>query len=265
MPEVEVLEPGLNMGYVGALEWVRRRSSADYLWVLQEDVLPLPDCLERLLAAFDGQQGALPLAIAAPIEVDEVGEVCPGPRLVRFDLDDGRMTPLTADIGPSRFAPCTWDGGRSVTYVPLSGALLNLSALKSTDGFDVSLWPLQYVDVDMCIAVQARGYAITLVADARIRHEKDTSRDYSRFHNWKVVANARNESRVIAKYSSAAAESGVPAPPTPVDIPPDIVYSLAQSMSEFTSDYSQWVHTNFRKSLTWHAKRVGRRIKRMVG
>ncbi len=55
LPDVEVLEPGLNMGYVGALEWVRRRISADFLWVLQEDIEPLPDCLEQLIAAFERQ------------------------------------------------------------------------------------------------------------------------------------------------------------------------------------------------------------------
>ncbi len=264
IPAVEILEPGLNMGYVGALEWVRRRSSADYLWVLQEDLLPLPDCLERLLAAFDGHRGESPLAIASPVVVEGVCGEGPRPRLFQFHLDTGLRIPLTEQIGSSRFDPLTWDEGRTVSYVPLSGALLDLKALESTDGFDVSLWPLQYVDVDMCIAVQAKGYAIQLVADARIRHDLDTSRHYSPFHDWKLLANTRNKPRLIAKYSPAATDTGARASDLVADIPPDIVYSLAQSMSGFASDYSQWVHANFRKKLTWHGKRVLRRIRRML-
>lgn len=260
IPEVEILEPGLNMGYVGALEWVRRRSSAGFLWVLQEDIRPLPDCLERLVKAFDTHQGAAPLAVASPIEVDADGSNSDVLRIGKFNLDTGVGTAPTQSEREKALRPWVLDNGRTVTFAYLSGALIDCVSLTDVGGFDVNLWPLMAVDLDTCAALQIKGYAITLVGDARIRHLRATPRRYPRFHHWKETATLRNTQYLVAKYSDGAVSVGRHGR----EIPSDIAYALARSMSEFIMEYSNWVYRTSWRSAAWQAKRTLRRMKSVV-
>lgn len=260
MPGVEVLEPGLNMGYVGALEWVRRRSTADFLWVLQEDVLPLPDCLEQLLLALDGHRGDAPLAVASPIEVNSDGSASHITRIANFNLDTGVGTRPDGHACERALLALTAEGGRTVTFTYLSGALIDRSALSEIGGFDVNLWPLMWVDLDTCAALQMHGYAVKLVKDARIRHFRAAPRRYPRFHHWKTTASTRNSRYIVAKYSGTE----VVDQKADQHIPADILYALSQSMSDFLSEYSEWVHNTSWRAVAWQVKRTLRRIQRMV-
>ena len=251
MPGVTVLEPGLNLGYVGALEWARRRSTADFLWVLQEDLLPMPDCLDRLATAM--QEGASDrLAVTSPIEVDEDGDLVNPIRAMAFDLDAGRGLPLTTDEAARLRRPTGWTSGRRACFVLLSGALLDAAALQEMGGFDVGLWPLMMVDTETCLALQSRGFTIQLVDQARIIHDRRPPTAYPRFHHWKQTALARNTDRVARRYRASGIEPRTPVSP---DLPPEILYPLAQGMSEFIAEYAAWVHATSWRRFAWQAKR----------
>lgn len=260
LPGVSVLEPGFNMGYVGALEWARQLTAAEFLWVLQEDLVPMPNCLEHLLDAFVGEEDSPPLAVASPIEIDSVGRIVPIDRIARFDIDTGHVLALSPEEKVRKFEDTSVDDSRVVRFVSLSGALIRTDALRAAGGFDVSLWPLQYVDVDACIAVQRAGFAVALVREAAIRHDRSVKREVHQFHKWKYVANTRNPHRLVSKYASGDAHIGRATPHVPVEI----LEPLVHSMSAFTMDYAQWVHARYERRITWQAKRVLRRIKRLM-
>ena len=260
LPRVTVLEPGLNMGYVGALEWVRRRCSTDFLWVLQEDISPMPTCLERMINAFESTELNLRLAVASPIEVDSAGDPSNKNRSMNVDLDTGQSIPLTEIEKANQCEPIVWNGGRQLTFVFLSGAVIRQEALAEVGGFDVNLWPLQYVDVDACVALQLNGFAIKLVGDALIRHDRSAPHKYPKFHRWKELASTLNSRRMIDKYSGAKFEDN----PKTSDIPPDILYSLSRSMSDFLFEYSEWVFktSTSLRGFAWYTKRALGVIKR---
>lgn len=260
LPDVEVLKPGLNMGYVGALEWVRRRISADFLWVLQEDIEPLPDCLEQLIAAFERQPMAQSLAVASPIEIDSSGQLSAVRRIGKFDLDSGSgMATIEADRERA-FQPWTLQGSRMVTFAYLSGALIDCHALADVGGFDVNLWPLMAVDIDACAALQVKGYALRLVEGAQIRHFRTAPQTYPRFHHWKETAADRNHRYLAAKYARGAVRDVRTDP----EIHPDITYALARSMSEFLVEYSDWVYHASWRGIAWQVKRTLRRMKGVI-
>lgn len=255
LPDVEVLEPGLNMGYVGALEFVRRRYPAEFLWILQEDLQPLPDCLVSLHAAFGQAHHLHRLAVASPIEVDSNGLPSAASRIGKIDLGTALGLRATREDRERAMLPWSQEDVQIVMFTYLSGALVNSNALEEIGGFDVELWPLMAVDVDTCAALQLSGYSITLVADARIRHERDAPRSYPRFHHWKEIAAARNHRRLQAKYSHVTHKDSA----EESEIPQDILYSLAKSMSEFLSEYSDWVYRTSWRRVAWQAKRTLRR------
>ncbi|HEY7280039.1 MAG TPA: glycosyltransferase [Actinomycetota bacterium] len=61
---VEVLETGGNLGPAGGYERGFAEAldrGADKVWTIDDDVVPEPDCLERLLAASDGADVLIPL------------------------------------------------------------------------------------------------------------------------------------------------------------------------------------------------------------
>lgn len=250
-PAVVVLEAGLNLGYVGALEWARRTTSADLLWVLQEDLIPLPNCLAHLVTAM--QEGASDrLAVTSPIEVDESGRIVNPVRAMAFDVTSGCGRPLTADETERLHRPTGWSSGHRPCFVLLSGALMDIAALRDIGGFDVGLWPLMLVDTETCLALQSQGFTIQIVDQARIIHDRRPPTSYPRFHHWKQTALARNTKRVARRYHAAGVEPRTPAVP---ELPPEVLYALAQGMSEFIGDYAAWVHATSWRRVAWQAKR----------
>lgn len=218
---VEVLKPGFNMGYVGALEWVRRIRSADYLWVLKEDLVPMPDCLQSLVGALEADTCQAQPAVASPVEVDEYGKATSVKRTGAW---------------------------HSVEFTYLSGAVIRSQALEEVGGFDVRLWPLMFVDADTCTALMRHGYRIRLEPTAHILHDRSASSSYPRFHHWKQIASARNSRTMESKYGLELADP----PNGDPGIAPDIILDLARSMSGFMLDYSAWVHAT-----AWHGRRSG--------
>lgn len=260
LPRVTVLQPGLNLGYVGALEWVRRKTPADYLWVLQEDLVPMPDCLDHLIEPLR-RSGESRLAVTSPIEIDAEGGVVDSVRAMAFDLDLGRGLPLSVEEIAGLRHPTGWSTERRVCFVLLSGALLSTHALQEIGGFDVGLWPLMMVDTETCLALQSQGFTIQMVHEARIQHDRRPPTSYPRFHHWKQTALKRNTARVAQRYGPMNQTRQFS--PTP-DLPVDLLYPLAQGMSEFASEYAEWVHSTSWRRVFWQAKTALRSIRSRV-
>jgi GT2 family glycosyltransferase len=87
-PLVRVIHPGANLGYTGAANLAAQQAKGEWLFFLNPDATAASDCLERLLAAADGDDVAI------------VG--------AQVLLPDGRVN---AGDNPINLAGISWAGG----------------------------------------------------------------------------------------------------------------------------------------------------------
>jgi GT2 family glycosyltransferase len=164
---VTLLEPGLNLGFPGALNHARSRVHADFLWVLQDDVVVRGDCLARLWEAMAGD-GAL--GVVSPVALDERGLIPARTRGGVFNPDGTMAYSLpTLDTDPADF-----DGDRP-DWVSSSASLARMSAWDAVGGYDPTFFPLLWSDVDFGYRLGKAGFGSALEPTARITHEVNGS------------------------------------------------------------------------------------------
>lgn len=159
-----VLEPGLNLGFPGALNHARSRVHADFLWVLQDDVVVGPECLARLrerMAADDRP------AVVSPVTVTAQGVIPARSRGGVLDADGG----MAYWYPTEDTAPADLDVDHRLDWVASSGTLARLTAWDAVGGFDPAFFPLQWSDVDFGYRLGRVGFRSVLEPAARIRHE----------------------------------------------------------------------------------------------
>ncbi|HMO11232.1 MAG TPA: glycosyltransferase family 2 protein, partial [Actinotalea sp.] len=163
---VTVLRPGLNLGFPGGLAYARAAVTATYLWVVQDDMVVAPDCLDRLLDRL-GRSDAP--AVAAPVVLDEDGRVPARSRGGMLDGQGGisRMAPPEA-VAPEDLDPV-------VDWVASSGSLIRLTAWDDAGGFDPAFFPLLWSDVDFGARALAAGHRSVLEPAARVAHRVNGS------------------------------------------------------------------------------------------
>ena len=165
-----ILSFGVNLGNVGSLEYVRRHYSCEYLWILQDDMVILNNNLEALISSFVVNPK---LAVASPI-VSRFGTVPARSRAGVFtNIEKTRWEnyPFT-DIAVEDV-----DLSYDFCFVAGSGALFRTEALSAVGGFDLNLYPLMHVDVDICIRLLRAGWQICLNPEALIDHQVSGSRN----------------------------------------------------------------------------------------
>lgn len=166
----EVVATGVNLGFVGALEYVFRHYPADFLWSVQDDMVLLGDCLGPMLemAKENPRAGAI-----SPVQ------------------DWNGVQPARARAGfwdPSYPADFPWkafpdvdtpldqlDVNHNFLYVFSSGTLYRSEALTQIGGMNLALFPLGHVDIDLGVRLTSFGRTSMICKDARIHHEKGGS------------------------------------------------------------------------------------------
>lgn len=214
---VALLEPGLNLGFPGGLAHARaatarRAPAARHLWLVQDDVVVEPDCLERLL---DRLAGADAPGVVAPVAVDDRGLVPARSRGGVLDAAGGMDHWFPTDD----VAPEDVDLGHRLDYVASSGALVALAAWDAVGGFDPGYHPLLWSDVDFCFRAGRAGHHAVLEPAARIRHAGNASTP-GVLSQYLVGANAERFRRVFAGEP--------PAVTAPVSADPELVATVAQ-------------------------------------
>ena len=159
-----IVYPGLNLGYVGAIEWVRQTSQTEFLWVIQDDMTLLNDVLRFLMLNMDKDEN---LAVISPLLVRN--GVVPARTRGGVFLDSTRTTWENVPHVDTRIHE--WVPIPDLSFVSGSGALFRSTALEAVGGFDVSLFPLMHVDVDVSFRLLQAGYRIDLCHEAHIEHE----------------------------------------------------------------------------------------------
>lgn len=158
-----VISPGINLGYVGALELARRTFDSEFLWSIQDDMTLDNNVLDLLLSEMDGSKR---LAVCSPVLVRS--GIVPGrtragiftnaeqTRWENYPLVDLPPEEIPADV--------------KYSFVSGSGALFRNSSLEEIGGFNLDLYPLMHVDVDVCARLISKGWHISLVPAAHISH-----------------------------------------------------------------------------------------------
>jgi N-acetylglucosaminyl-diphospho-decaprenol L-rhamnosyltransferase len=167
VPEFEmvtVLEPGMNLGFPGALNQARRRIDAEFLWVMQDDVRVTPDCLDNLLRRMSAPDRP---ALVAPVFLDS-DEMIPANSRAGIVGPQGQMESWYPFVAT---APENFDRDQRLDWVASSGALARLSAWDAIGGWDPDFYPLIWSDVDYGFRLTHAGFVVALEPDARIEHD----------------------------------------------------------------------------------------------
>lgn len=190
---IDLLQNPANLGYTGGCNVGIRHAlaaGADYIWLLNADALPTPDCLTRLVstAATDTR----------------IGLVSP---LILY-----RNRPDLVESGAGRFdlATCSWiwfgnDFATALARteprcIMLDGTALLVSATlaRRIGLFDDDLFAY-HETIDYSIRAQAAGFRLVLAADAAVYHRAEPSDRWPPYVAYYV---ARNESLMWRKHVS---------------------------------------------------------------
>ena len=157
----EFLQLGENLGVAAAqnrgVAWARQHDCSHVL-LLDQDSVPSPDMVERLLAAMEGLvEGGTRVAAV-------------GPRLV--DRRTGLSTPfIHIGLLSVRKRACTEDGARLIEtdFLVSSGMLIRLEVLDRVGLPEEGLF-IDNVDLEWCFRARASGLVLYGVCDAVLTH-----------------------------------------------------------------------------------------------
>ena len=159
-----VLSFGINLGNVGSIEYVRRHYPCEYFWIIQDDMVLLNDVLAELMQVVESNQN---IAAASPVILRN-GVIPARTRAGKFN-NSARTRwenfPLE-DVTPDEL-----DTEQELCFVAGSGALYRSSCLTEVGGFNLNLYPLIHVDVDVCMRFLRHDWRVHLVPTAHIEHQ----------------------------------------------------------------------------------------------
>jgi hypothetical protein len=189
-PHAQVHASPVNLGFAGALNAGRALADGEFIVSLHDDAEVRPGWLEALVAAADrdadaGAVGSLVLGSDGRVQAA-------GWRL----LPDGSARPPWDREPPP---PVTFNGPRPVDYSPSCSLLVRAASWDDVGGVDERFFPLYYVDVDMCLAIRARGQRVVCEPASVIvpRRGASTDRDFA------VFLSDRNRELLLEKWGQA--------------------------------------------------------------
>lgn len=175
--KLELVQMSANLG-LGAAQNAgiqrARAAGASHVLILDQDSEPMPDMVNRLLAASDRLQSAgVRVAAVAPVYADSATGLASG--FVRLGwLDFKKQTALP---------------GQEVVeadFVISSGSLVPVSVLDDIGLMDESLF-IDHVDTEWCLRAQSKGYRLFGVPSARMVHSLGDRRTRLWFLRWRNV------------------------------------------------------------------------------
>jgi len=233
----------------GGLHLGRAVTSAELLWLVQDDMIVDPECLGHLVAALD--RG--PSALVSPVTVHDPG----------YD-DDGVIVSglaprhqLGAYLDPDVFSPANSaeraDGGAGIVvdrfppedidlddlrvpdnldYVPSRGMLLAASTWDSVGGMDPRNYPVGASDVEFCRALAAAGLRFSIVVEARATHERSASTP-------KPLARAvfqRNRRRIVSTWRDGEPRDVSLAPELPAAVRDAVLVGATEAVAALSDE-----------------------------
>ena len=186
---------GVNLGLAGALNRGRLLAGGEFLVSVHDDVEVEPGWLEALVAAAerDPRAGAVGSLVLDP----DGGVQAAGWEL----LPDGGTRPPRAgrEVVQDRLVA---GAAYPVDYCPSCSLLVRAASWDRAGGADERLFPAYYVDVDICLAIRARGELVLCEPRSVVRHHRgaSTPRDFARF------ISERNRTLMVEKWGTRISE-----------------------------------------------------------
>jgi GT2 family glycosyltransferase len=154
---VRVIRPGRNLGFSAAANLAIRTTNAEFIALVDDDVLVRQKWLERLLDSLQAEPQA---AIAGP------KVAYPGRRLFAADLRYGPMrNPAFGELDRGQR-----DYIKTADSIVGACWVMKRSLVDAIGYFDESFFPCQYEDSDYCIRARLNGFTIVYNGTAVVTH-----------------------------------------------------------------------------------------------
>ena len=184
---VKFVESEINLGFAGALNHGRAVARGELIVSLHDDAEVHVGWLDALVETADRDRGA---GAVGSLVLREDGRV----RAAGWELmPDGRTRPLGEGRPPGAKE---FDEPRAVDYASSCSLLVRAASWDRIGGADERLYPVYYVDVDLCLAIRACGERVLVQPRSVVVHPggASTERDFAHF----VVE--RNRRLMIEKW-----------------------------------------------------------------
>jgi len=161
IPNIKVITPGRNMGFIAACNAGAKHAQGEYLCFLNNDTLVTPNWLEQLVRTIstDPACGAVGAKLVYPEgTLQEAGAML---------WRDGATRGYGRDDDPSKPEYCYV---RDVAYCSAACLLVPRNLFERLGGFDTLFEPAYYEDVDLCMRVQTLGYKVVYQPEATVIH-----------------------------------------------------------------------------------------------
>ena len=162
-PRVEIVELPENVGPAEARNRALSRVATDYIWIVDADCLPAPDCLARLCAVF-----------SVDPKIGVVGG--PNPQNPRTSTYAAAAFDFSNRYLVDRAAPPT-----DVPYVVGANMLIRRAVIDQVGYYDPSLRIAE--DFDLCVRARQAGWRVVFEPKAvsEHRHPRSSVSDYLRY------------------------------------------------------------------------------------
>ena len=148
----------------------QQQIEVDWLWLVHDDMAPLPGCLPRLLLAAQETSAAVcgPLVVgwAQPPLLLERGIRLTGSGRRVLGVDPGEV-----DQGQHDDEPAT-----PTLAVSSTAMLVRVDAWDALNGYDPA-FPMSGDDIDFCRRAHRAGFEVVVVASAKVRHAQALTRN----------------------------------------------------------------------------------------
>jgi len=192
---LRVIRMAENLGGAGGFH---RGTQAAYdaghqrIWLMDDDVVPAPDCLATLLA----QPGPCLMAVREDLSGALVEKAA-----VRFDLDNPlAIRPKTASVDSTYASRAEMPPLVPVENVAFEGFMVSREVVAAVGLPDPSFF-IFYDDVDFAVRARRAGFPIVAVRDARLVRQLDFDQQHD-LAGWKGYYMYRNLFAVHLRYGS---------------------------------------------------------------
>ena len=186
-PDVEVVDPGRNVGYAGAANRGIAATSAPYVAISNADLVVAPGTAAALVGRLEAEPD---LAAVGPALLNPDGSQYPSARAHASNVDAvghavlGRVLPRNRFTRRYRQLDAAWDQPRDVDWI--SGALLfqRRSAIDSVGGWDEQYF-MYMEDLDLCWRLRRIGWRVAYEPAGRATHVQGAS---TKLHPYRMIA-----------------------------------------------------------------------------
>ena len=181
VPDLEIVDPGVNLGYGAAANRGAAASTAPYVLVCNPDLETGPDTVATLGGVLDADPDC---ALVGPLIRTPAGERYPSARRFPSMVDAAGHALLGIFVPDNRFTRAYQrseldDAGTGVQTVDwVSGAcfLVRRTAFEDVGGFDESYF-MYAEDVDLCWRLGRSGWTVAYAPAAEVTHIQGSSTD----------------------------------------------------------------------------------------